>query len=149
MIYPKNALLLDNQILDFIPQRYPMIMIDAFYGDINESSYSSILIKPDNIFVENGFFSETGIMEFMAQTGIVQFNYLHRLSDDYNTRKTSKHLISKIKKFEIAGLPAIGERLYAKVDKEFNSTNLTTLSITAYTINNIKVKGYYDVISIQ
>lgn len=147
MIFPTTPLIHNEQVLDFIPQRPPMVMVDAFYGSIEDATYSSLLIQPNNIFSQDGFFSEVGVIEFMAQAGIVQFGYLNRASGE--TTQPSMGFICKLKKFEIFQLPPIGDCLFAKVEKDFATDNLATLFITAYTHDAVVMKGFFDVITIQ
>ncbi|MEJ0104073.1 MAG: hypothetical protein WDO19_16580 [Bacteroidota bacterium] len=57
----------EENILPLIPQRPPFVMIDKllFCGDT--TSRSGLLIRDDNIFVENGEFREPGLVENIAQ----------------------------------------------------------------------------------
>ena len=45
-----------------------MVMIDRLVSAESDSAVSSFLIKTDNIFVEDGKFTEPGLVENIAQT---------------------------------------------------------------------------------
>ena len=51
-----------------IPQKPPMVMVDRILEISGEETVTAFRIKPDNILCENGFFSEAGLIENMAQT---------------------------------------------------------------------------------
>ena len=64
-----------KDILKFIPQREPIVMVDRFYGIENTISYSGLTIREDNIFVEDGLLSELGVIEHIAQSAAVREGY--------------------------------------------------------------------------
>jgi 3-hydroxyacyl-[acyl-carrier-protein] dehydratase len=66
----KNA-----SILNYIPQRPPMVMVDTLIEADHEKATSSFQIAPDNIFVEDGKFSEPGLVENIAQTAAAMVGY--------------------------------------------------------------------------
>src|ERR1700759_4501552 len=55
-------------ILSYIPQRAPFIMIDEIVSAGEHSTTSVFTITADNLFVVDGAFSESGMVENMAQT---------------------------------------------------------------------------------
>jgi 3-hydroxyacyl-[acyl-carrier-protein] dehydratase len=55
-------------ITDFIPQRPPMVMIDELLQADATTATSSFQILPSTIFVEDGKFTEPGLIENIAQT---------------------------------------------------------------------------------
>ena len=65
-------------IIDIIPQRPPFVMIDTLLYADKEKARSTFYIQPDNLFVENGFFLEAGIIENIAQTCAAQIGYINR-----------------------------------------------------------------------
>lgn len=65
-------------IIDIIPQRPPFVMIDTLLYADKEKARSTFYIQPDNLFVENGFFLEAGIIENIAQTCAAQIGYTNR-----------------------------------------------------------------------
>ena len=45
-----------NNILDLIPQRAPIVMVDEFLGIQENLSKTSLTVSKDNIFVDNVYF---------------------------------------------------------------------------------------------
>lgn len=57
-----------DEITKFIPQKPPMVMIEKLIFADEKKTISSLTILPENIFCENGVFTEPGLIENMAQT---------------------------------------------------------------------------------
>jgi predicted hotdog family 3-hydroxylacyl-ACP dehydratase len=57
-----------QDILQFLPHRPPFVMIDNISAEPGQPVRSSFRIRPDNVLLEAGFFSEGGLVENMAQT---------------------------------------------------------------------------------
>jgi len=51
-----------------IPQKPPMVMVDRLIGITANTTETALLIREDNIFCEQGRFTEAGLIENMAQT---------------------------------------------------------------------------------
>ncbi len=63
-------------ITALIPQRAPIIMVDAFLGIEGNVSRTRLTIRQDNLFVEGDYFSECGIMEHIAQSAAARVGFL-------------------------------------------------------------------------
>jgi predicted hotdog family 3-hydroxylacyl-ACP dehydratase len=70
--------LLEIDIKDLIPQKEPFVMVEQLLHCDWERTKTSLSIKDDNIFVENGAFSQSGIIENIAQTCAARLGYLNR-----------------------------------------------------------------------
>ena len=66
------------EIIDLIPQREPIVMVDKFVGITNGISETQLTIKNDNIFVENDCFTEFGLIEHIAQSAAARVGYICR-----------------------------------------------------------------------
>jgi 3-hydroxyacyl-[acyl-carrier-protein] dehydratase len=55
-------------ITHFIPQRPPMVMVDELIKSDSTSATTTFYILPENIFVEARKFTESGLIENIAQT---------------------------------------------------------------------------------
>ena len=73
--------LLEQKITDqsliqkLIPQREPMIMVDTLLYYNKTKVIGGLTIKNSNMFVQDGAFSEPGIIEHMAQTVALHTGY--------------------------------------------------------------------------
>ena len=55
-------------IQEYLPHRTPMLMADTVLEITEKYAVTEFTILPDNIFVENGFLTEAGLIENCAQT---------------------------------------------------------------------------------
>jgi len=65
-----------ENILSYIPQRAPLVMVDKILSSDETGTRSSFLIRKENIFVENGLFMEPGLVENIAQTAAARAGYI-------------------------------------------------------------------------
>ncbi|MCO5269009.1 MAG: ABC transporter permease [Brumimicrobium sp.] len=98
----------------FLPHRKPMLMVDFVTYITKEIIHTNFKIDADNVFIENGCFNETGVIENAAQTcsGIVGWPHFEKQNYDENYRVEG--FISKIQKAEIFSLPPVGAIIETK-----------------------------------
>lgn len=112
-----------NNILDLIPQRAPIVMIDEFLGIDNNVSRTRFTVYNDNIFVNNGEFSECGLIEHIAQSAAARVGYIFK----------SKNLpipigyIGSINNFVIYQNPKIGEAINTTIEIIQEVFNITLI----------------------
>jgi 3-hydroxyacyl-[acyl-carrier-protein] dehydratase len=58
----------DETIIHLIPQRAPFVMIDKILSSEDGKTITTFFIREENLFSENGFFREPGMIENMAQS---------------------------------------------------------------------------------
>ena len=68
-------------ILDLIPQRPPMVMVDNLISCNENITITKLLIRKENIFCSNGFFTEPGLIENIAQSAAARVGYFNKLND--------------------------------------------------------------------
>ena len=64
-----------NNITQYIPQRFPIVMIHDLVEASDTHAVTNLSIEPDNVFVSNGFFAEPGLVENIAQTAAVHIGF--------------------------------------------------------------------------
>lgn len=112
-----------NNILDLIPQRAPIVMVDEFLGIDNNVSRTRFTVYNDNIFVNNGEFSECGLMEHIAQSAAARVGYIFK----------SKNLpipigyIGSINNFVIYQNPKVGEAINTTIEIIQEVFNITLI----------------------
>ncbi|MEO8712527.1 MAG: 3-hydroxyacyl-ACP dehydratase [Parafilimonas sp.] len=114
-----------DDILSFIPQREPFVMIDTLLFADETTARTNFTISADNIFCTNNEFSEAGLMENIAQTVAVGAGRRVRNGN----KEVSVGYIGAVKNFEIFSLPKINDVL------------LTEVVVTDTIFNMINVKG--------
>ncbi len=101
-----------DKITTLIPQRAPFVMVSGLIDSDFTSTTTSFEIKPDNIFVENGFLTEPALIENMAQTAAAGVGYQFSLKNE----PVPPGFIGAIKNLEIKTLPLVGQVLITKVE---------------------------------
>ena len=71
-----------QNIEDYIPHRFPFVMIDNLLNVSAERFESDFFIDKNNILVQNNIFQEAGLMENIAQTCAASFGYLDRAENE-------------------------------------------------------------------
>lgn len=64
-----------ENITEYVPQRGVMVMVDCIVSVDEKKTVTKLEIRPDNLFLENGVFSESGMVENMAQTAAAGAGY--------------------------------------------------------------------------
>ena len=64
-----------EDILKFIPQRRPIVMVHQLASADDDSATTHFDIEPDNVFIDDGYFAEPGMVENIAQTAAVHIGY--------------------------------------------------------------------------
>src|SRR5690554_2198792 len=105
---------LPMSIREFLPHREPMLMVDDIIKLGDSYIETTFDIKSCNIFLENNFLSETGIIENAAQTssGIVGGPHFESNKDNKDYKVIG--YISRIKSVKIFKLPPVNTLLNTK-----------------------------------
>jgi 3-hydroxyacyl-[acyl-carrier-protein] dehydratase len=64
-----------HNITQFIPQRFPIVMIHDLIEASETHAVTHLTIEADNVFISDGFFAEPGLVENIAQTAAVHIGY--------------------------------------------------------------------------
>jgi predicted hotdog family 3-hydroxylacyl-ACP dehydratase len=134
-------------IKKYLPHRAPMLMVDMILEMDDEKVETVFEIKEGNIFLENDFFTESGLVENMAQTcsSVVAKDYF---IDENNNDKTGVNVvgfISGIKTLKIYSLPHVGNVIYTKaflVSKFITeSYSLCTMKCQTFRTDELLLEG--------
>ena len=99
--------MITENILPFIPQREPFVMIDTLLGADEETASTQFTITDTNIFCEQGSFSEAGLLENIAQT-VAAGNCYHSQTEN---KEVPVGYIVAVKNFEVYSLPKANDVL--------------------------------------
>lgn len=106
-----EVLISGNELLELIPQRSPVVMIDKFLYSDETSSVSGLTVPATCVFCENGFLSESGMVENIAQTAAAGVGYACKRDN----KKVPLGFIAAIKNLEVFELAAVGSELRTEV----------------------------------
>jgi predicted hotdog family 3-hydroxylacyl-ACP dehydratase len=113
------------RIIQLIPQKPPFVMVDSLYEYTQLTGKMGFTIPADNILVENGHFSEPGIIEHMAQSMSLHRGYRGFLA---GLEKPETGFIGSIKSVEVFTLPQTGSKLTTYVNIQHEIKNVTMVS---------------------
>jgi len=119
-----NPLVIGDAVLQMIPQKPPMVMIDTIIAVSSQRTSTALTIMKDNIFCADGFFQAPGLSENIAQTAAAQAGYLSNLKGE----AAPVGFIAAIKNLSIEQLPKIGDQLITEIVIEHEVMNFTLIS---------------------
>lgn len=100
-----------THITEFIPQRAPFVMIDEILQADETVSKTQFEIRAGHLFVENGLFTESGLIENMAQTAAAGTGYkMHQ-----EGKPAPVGYIGALKNLNIVTLPEVGDVITTEV----------------------------------
>jgi predicted hotdog family 3-hydroxylacyl-ACP dehydratase len=113
-----------DQILSLIPQRPPFVMIDELVYSDEKVTRTKMKVAADNIFVENGFFVEAGLLENIAQTAAARSGHASK-----NLGEPVKvGYIGAVKNFEVFGLPKLSDTLETEISVSNRVFDVTVIN---------------------
>ena len=107
----KETITDQNIILKLIPQRDPIVMVDALLYFNKNKVISGLTVKKENIFVQNGNLTEPGLIEHMAQTVALYTGYYFYIKNI----PAPEGYIGALKDVNIEKLPKVNNRLETEV----------------------------------
>lgn len=117
----ETILVSKEHITEYIPQRYPIVMIDTLHYCEGAVTKTSFEVREDNIFVKDGVLQEPGIIENIAQTAAVKAGYEVKK----NGAEPLIGFIGAIKDLVINKLPQLGDVLDTTVTIKMDVMGIT------------------------
>lgn len=124
----------------FLPHREPMLMVD-YILELTPTEVKTIFeIKEDNLFVADGFFSETGLVENGAQTCSSIVGQFFFLDENQQVKEDVEVIgfISGIKKITVHELPEVGSTITT------NSVLLSRFDTDEYSIGTMTCQTFCE-----
>lgn len=121
---PQIPLVTGNDVLNMIPQKPPMAMIDTIVEVSQQKAITALTITEDNVFCDNGYFQAPGLSENIAQTAAAQVGYLVQQTGE----QPPVGFIGAIKNLKIEQLPSVGDQLVTEIEIEHEIMNFTLIN---------------------
>ncbi len=120
-------------ISELIPQKPPIVMVDALYYNDDEKSITGFTINKENIFCSNGYFREPGIIENIAQSAALRMGYICKL------RKVPVPLgfIGALKNLQIYSIPNDSADLKTEIIIDYNILDFQIITGKVYCEDNL------------
>lgn len=113
---------MDN-ILDLIPQRAPIVMVDEFLGIDENVSRTRFTVYEQNLFVENNKLSEYGLIEHIAQSAAARVGYIFKSKQ----QPIPIGYIGSVNNFELKALPQVGDTVSTTIEVVQEVFNITLI----------------------
>ena len=110
-----------SELLELIPQKKPFVMIDKLFFSDREKTISGFTIKKDCILCRNGFLSESGLVENIAQTAAAGVGYICKQENI----PVPIGFIAAIKNLAVYDLPVVGSEVISEVVIRNNVMDIT------------------------
>lgn len=109
---PTEQFLRQIDIHMLLPQQEPFVMIDRLVHFDERITVTETTIPEGNIFVDEGMFSASGLMENIAQTCAARIGYVNK----YILKKGIQlGFIGAVRNFEVLALPRVGQTIVTNV----------------------------------
>jgi 3-hydroxymyristoyl/3-hydroxydecanoyl-(acyl carrier protein) dehydratase len=119
---------IQTNILPFIPQRAPFVMIDELTNVDETSGRTTFQVRDDNIFVKNKILSEPALVENIAQTAAARIGYICNLEN----KRVPIGYIAAIQNLRISSLPKTGDVLETEIVITNQVMNVTIVNGTVH-----------------
>lgn len=103
-------MILTDNIISYIPQRAPFVLVDELLDATDTYSKTSFNICEEHLFVKGSVLTEPGLIENMAQTAAagIGANYCEG-------KKNTIGFIGAIKSLVIEQLPEVGQQIITEI----------------------------------
>jgi len=126
-----------SEVLNMIPQKPPMAMVDGLIAHDNTTTTSRLALDKQNIFCKNGFFHEPGLIENIAQTVALRAGYIAKK----NNLDPQLGFIGAVKRMHIFELPRDTDILHTKITLLNQLMNASFIKGEVYVGSKIMAKG--------
>ena len=127
-------------IEELIPQRAPIVMVDRHTSIEEGVSYTTLEVREENLFVEQGHMSECGLIEHVAQSAAARIGYLYLQRGE----RVPIGYIGSVNHFRLERQPNVGEQLTTSIrilQEVFNVTLIEAETATeTETVARCKMK---------
>lgn len=100
-------------IRELLPQRPPMVMVDALLEADAMSAVTSFLVREELVFVDNGAMRAYALLENMAQTCAAHAGYIEKVMKASDAVRVG--YIGSVKNLQVERAPRVGETLTTRV----------------------------------
>lgn len=133
MISVNTPIVNSDTILNYIPQRPPIVLISRIYKCDETTVITGFDISDDHLLTQNGKLTESGIIENMAQTAASMAGY------EAVVKKTQPRVgfIANIKNLLIHFQPEAGNEILTEVKTKTQVMNVSIIEANSYCENRL------------
>ena len=133
MISVNKPIVDTESILNYIPQRPPIVLISRIYKCDETSVVTGFDIVDEHLLTQNGALTESGIIENMAQTAASMAGY------EAVVKQTQPRVgfIANIKNLNIHFLPKSGNEILTEVSTKTQVMNVSIIEAKSFCNNEL------------
>lgn len=121
-------------ILRLIPQKPPFVFVDRIY-DLSEMTFKSeFTIGEKSLLTRDGHFSETGIVEHIAQSMAAFIGY-------HNQDNVRIGVVASVDSLAFGTLPSCGDRIWTEITILNKVFDITHIKAVSYCGNQVVAEG--------
>ena len=110
---PTENFLRSIDVHELLPQQEPFVMIGTLVKFDTTRTVTELTIPADNLFVDNGYFSASGLIENIAQTCAARIGYVNKY---ILLKGIQLGFIGAIRNLQVNELPKVGDTITTTVD---------------------------------
>lgn len=110
--HPTETLLRSIDVHTLLPQQEPFVMVSTLAHFDETTTATETLVRPDNLFVDNGVLRTTGMIENIAQTCAARIGYYNKYILKAGVQIG---VIGAVRKMKVSGHPHVGQRYQTSV----------------------------------
>lgn len=114
-------------IHELLPQQEPFVMVDKLTAFDEKITATSLTVRADNIFVEDGWLNECALAENIAQTCAARLGYINKY---ILKRAIQIGFIGAIRDMTVVARPNVGDRLETVIEVMEQVMELTLVTAT-------------------
>ena len=133
MITVDKPIVNSDTILQYIPQRPPIVLISRIYKCDETSVVTGFDIVNEHILTQNGKLTESGIVENMAQSAASMAGFEAVI----NKSQPRVGFIANIKNLVINFLPEVGNEVLTQIKTKTQVMNVSIIEANSYCNNEL------------
>jgi predicted hotdog family 3-hydroxylacyl-ACP dehydratase len=116
-----------KDVFALLPQKPPMVMVDKLLECTGQKAITGFKIEPGNLLVKNDLFSESGLIENMAQSAALMTGWLASMEQD-GEQKNPIGVIGAVKDLQVFFLPLAGSDILTEIEVLYKVANATIVT---------------------
>ena len=121
---PDQVIASGEKLEMLIPQKAPFVMVDKLISTDNSKTITGLTITENNFFTNNGFFTEPGLIENMAQSAAAKIGYQYQQIN----APIPVGFIGAIKNLKIYKLPKQGMEITTEIVIDYEIQDFSLIS---------------------
>lgn len=117
-----------DNIIKYLPQRAPFVMVESLWLNNETTTVTSLSVTAENCLCENGSFTESGLLENMAQTAATRVGY----GFTEKGLEVPVGFITAIKDLKVHAYPKVGQVIYTEAEHVNDVMNFSIVKGRVY-----------------